>query len=94
MNANSTEVVPAHIMQGPSLIFDKSSPESLNLDEAVLLDISIPPSTVHRLLRAELCGRFNFSWTLGRPYVVGGRTAQRCAEAFPGALLVTRKRAS
>ncbi len=56
MNAKSTEVVPAHIMQGASLTFDKSSLESLNLDEAVLLDISTPPSTVHRLLRAELCG--------------------------------------
>jgi hypothetical protein len=38
VNANSTEVVPAYMMQRPSLIFDKSSLESLNLDEAVLLD--------------------------------------------------------
>src|SRR5437016_1112345 len=32
--------------------------------------------TVHRLLRAELCGRFNLSWTLGRPYVAGGLKAR------------------
>jgi hypothetical protein len=38
VNANSTAVVPAHMMQGPSLMCDKSSLESLNLDEAVLLD--------------------------------------------------------
>src|SRR5260370_38747571 len=119
------------MMLGASLIFDKSSLESLNLDEAVLLDNfyssvitpiffvecladleknirskSTPEQladrtpecgcrvTVHRLLRAELCGRFNLSCTLGRPYVAGGRTAQRCAEAFPGALFVTGKRAS
>jgi hypothetical protein len=95
--------------QGPSLIFDKSSLESLNLDEAVLLDNfyssvitpiffvecladleknmrskSTPEQlvgsladrtpecgrvTVHHLdvLRAELCGRFDLSRTLGRP---------------------------
>jgi hypothetical protein len=104
--------------QGPSLIFDKSSLESLNLDEAVLLDNfyssvitpiffvecladleknmrskSTPEQlvgsladrtpecgrvTVHHLdvLRAELCGRFDLSRTLGRPYVAGGRAVQ------------------
>jgi hypothetical protein len=106
-------------VQGPSLIFDKSSLESLNLDEAVLLDNfyssvitpvffvecladleknmrskSTPEQlvgsladrtpecgcrvTVHHLdvLRAELCGRFDLSRTLGRPYVAGGRAVQ------------------
>jgi len=140
VNANSTEVVPAHMMHGPSLIFDKSSVESLNLDEAVLLDNfyssvitpiffvgclvdleknirskSTPEQlarslaertpecgcsvTVHCLLRAELCGRFNLSWTLGRPYlyVAGGRTAPQCRMRRgipPGGSVRTGKRAS
>jgi hypothetical protein len=38
VSADGTEIVSAHMMQGSSLICDKSSLESLNFDEAVLLD--------------------------------------------------------
>ena len=30
MNANNAEVVPVHMMQGPSLLFDKSSRDRLS----------------------------------------------------------------
>jgi hypothetical protein len=36
VNANSTEVVPAHIMQGPSLIFDKSKQEARAVASALM----------------------------------------------------------
>jgi hypothetical protein len=107
VNANSTEVVPAYMMRGPSLIstnppwkistsmrrscsiisipfvITRSSSSSVLLIWKEYLQQERAGAArriargrtpecgcrvmVHRVLRAELCGRFSLSWTLGRP---------------------------